>query len=65
MKYMDLFYIIISSSLFLRWLSMAKDTLSIFIALCMSLLGLGFLYYKTRLMRANALLKEEELKEKN
>ena len=61
MKITDILYIMLSSSMFIRWLNLAKDTASITIAFVMSVLGICFLWYKTRLMRAEALLKEKEL----
>lgn len=65
MKQIDLLYIMLAQSTFIGWMHVAKDTVGIIIAFVMSVISLVYLYYKTRLMKAEALLKEKELKELN
>ncbi len=62
MKLFDVIWIVITSGSFVGWLMVAKDFVSWVIAFIMSVIGIFYLLYKTRLMRAEAILKEEELK---
>ena len=63
MRHFETIWIIVSPASFVGWFMNAKEVTGAIMAFIMSVLGILYLYYKTRQMRAVAILKEKELKD--